>query len=530
MKRITILISLVAAMLMTFKAQAEELWLPAIFSDAMVLQRDRPVPVWGWAAPGALITIRFAEQTKAATADPDGKWLVTLDPMPASAEQRNMLVTASISNQKSEIKNVLVGEVWLAGGQSNMELPVRNTLNAEKEIAEAACPQLRFFRSWPLRGAKAAKDVAGEWVACGPSAISNTSATAYFFARELQRELKVPVGVIDCSQSGCLIEACLAPEGVAEIRNQLEKQFRGDRGRYIAMIERFRSILGEWISAAQTADGLDKSLPVMPRVPTDTSRDIKKNVGQIYKTRIYPLQAFAICGFIWYQGESNVAAADGETYVPKMKALINGWRKAWAAEDLPFYYVMLAPCRYSREYCVDRDELPRLWEAQVRTLALVTNVGMVVTTDIGEIENIHPRNKQEVGRRLALLALARTYGRVNLVDSGPMFKSLVIKDGQARVAFNQVGSGLATRDNQPLTWFHIAGADRQFIAADARIEGNMVIVSSPQVKAPVAVRFAWGEVAAPNLINREGLPAVPFRTDDWTNAVMVLGSQAKTEK
>jgi len=230
--------------------------------------------------------------------------------------------------------------------------------------------------------------------------------------------------------------------------------------------------------------------------------------SSIYNGMIHALVPFAIRGAIWYQGESN--NPDGMLYFEKMKALIGGWRQVWNEGDFPFYYVQIAPL----DALYENDRLPRLWEAQLAALT-IPNTGMVVTTDIGDLKDIHPKNKQDVGKRLALWALAKTYGRDNLVCSGPLYKSMAVEDDKIRVRFDYVGGGLASRDGRPLNWFEIAGDDRKFVKAEATIDGDSVVVRSATVSRPVAVRFGWNRAAEPNLMNKEGLPASPFRTDKW---------------
>ena len=437
-----------------------EVRLPRLISHNMVLQRDLPVPVWGWADPGEKVTVSFAGQQKTCTAAADGRWKVVLDPMPVCATGRTLAVKSQMSNVKSQITNVLVGEVWLCSGQSNMAKPIGihpgqyPCPNYEKEIAAANYPQVRLMEVPPESSPVPVADVSNAaWLVCTPQNIviqrgdgHGYSACAYFFGRTLHKELNVPIGLIAASVGGCPCEPFTPPSG----------------DRWLGMIT-----------------------PVIP---------------------------FGIRGAIWYQGESNLA--DGMKYNDKMNTLITGWRKAWGQGDFPFLYVQVALSKYTD----DVEMAPRLWEAQTATLAL-TNTGMAVTHDISSYPDCHALNKQDVGKRLALWALAKTYGKKNMVYSGPIYKSMEVTSGpgrsRIRIQFDYTGSGLASRDGKPLDLFTIAGEDKKFVEAKAAIEGKTVVVWSDAVAKPVAVRFGWRQDADPNLMNNEGLPAPCFRTDKW---------------
>jgi sialate O-acetylesterase len=441
--------------------------LPAILSDHMVLQRGGTVPVWGWAAPQERVTVRINGQTRTARAAQDGRWRVDLDLSRASAAP----TTLAVRGEKNEIvvSDVLVGEVWLASGQSNMQKPIgeergqKPTLNAEAEIAAANHPDIRLFKVKKTKAKQPADDVPGAWVRCSPASIEETrfSAAAYFFGRRLKEELHVPVGLIDSTWGGTRIEP--------------------------------------WTPARRSGDA-----------PSDD-----KDASLIYNGMIAGLVPFGIKGAIWYQGESNIIdTEDGLAYTPKMEALVSGWRQQWQAQ-FPFYYVQVAPHLYHvvrHAHVIDPQSTPLLWEAQAQALR-IPKTGMIVTTDlVDDLRDIHPRDKKSVGLRLANLALADTYGRTDIEAYGPVFRSLAVEGTRATLSFEHA-DGLAARDGKAVDWFDVAGADGRYYPATATIEHDTIVVSSPRVAAPVTVRFAWDEAAQPNLVNRAGLPAMPFRSD-----------------
>ncbi len=459
--------------LCAYLARLPAVRLPSVIGSDMVLQRDAPVPIWGWTTPGTNVTVRFAGQTKTAKAGADGRWEVRLDPLRASDKPRDMVID-SIT-----LTNILVGEVWLCSGQSNMEKPIgevrgqKPVFNDQAELAAANYPRIRLYKAERTRAFTPARDVKGGWRVCSSNAHEQMkfSAAAYFFGREIHRELKVPVGLIESAWGGTRIEPWTPMAG-------------------------FTSNLAEFAALEM--------------------RTNKVAASAIYNGMIAPLAPFAIRGALWYQGESNLMDVnDGAIYTDKMRALITSWRDVWGQGEFPFYYVQLAPYAYHGdrpERTKSAEGLPVIWEAQTRALA-IPNTGMIVTTDlVDDLHDIHPRNKQEVGKRLALVALAKTYGRTNLVYSGPMYKSHETRGSKIVIHFDHTGGGLVSKDGRPLTWFAIAGADGRFVPAEAVIESNTVVVSSSEVPEPKAVRFAWHETAQPNLFNKEGLPAVPFRS------------------
>lgn len=474
-----------------------EVRLPAIFSDHMVLQQEMPIQVWGWAAPGEKVSVTLSGSEsggdvaaailmkESATAGKDGSWHVELDQLKAGSKCDELKVEG-IANSIS-IKDVLVGEVWVCSGQSNMQWSVNASRNPRQEIAKADFPRIRLFYVPRVPSGTPKSDVNAKWEVCSPKTVGRFSAVSYFFGRHLHRKLNVPVGLIHTSWGGTRIEPWTPPNGFQSVP---------ETRKYLARIKTANGQFAKQTAAAKKAKKKAPQHPLNSRgAPTG-----------LYNGMIHPLVPFAIRGAIWYQGESN--RGNGLYYEKLMQALINGWRRVWKQGDFPFYYVQLAPYRYGG----DPTLLPQIWEAQTNVLKM-KNTGMAVTVDIGNTRDIHPRNKQDVGKRLALWALAKTYGKKDIVYSGPLFKSMKVDGKEIRLRFHHVGDGLVSRDGKPLSHFQIAGNDGKFVDAKAVIDGKEVVVSSPQVASPTAVRFGWHQLAEPNLANKNGLPASPFRTD-----------------
>jgi sialate O-acetylesterase len=359
-----------------------------------------------------------------------------------------------------------------------MEWPVAASDNPQQEIADAKYPQIRLFHVRKVPAVTPADDVVLDrnWSECSPETIGNFSAVAYFFGRQIHKELNVPVGLINTSWGGTAIEPWTPTVG-----------FESE--------ESLKPIAEQ--TKAQQANPI--GVAPNPGVPV-----------HLYNGMVHAIVPFGIRGALWYQGESN--RGQGIAYEQRMHALINGWRSVWNEGDFPFLFVQLAPYKYVKPPMTDpQNLLPQVWEAQTKTLAM-KNTGMAVTTDITNVDDIHPRNKQDVGKRLALWALAKTYGKSDLVYSGPLYKSMKVEGNKIRIDFDHVGGGLKSRDGKPLSWFTIAAKEGDFVEATATIEGNTVVVASDAITEPAAVRFGWNELAEPNLMNAEGLPAGPFRT------------------
>ncbi|GAB4030575.1 sialate O-acetylesterase [Spirosoma jeollabukense] len=454
-----------------------EIILPRIFGHNMVLQQGKPLTFWGKASAGETVTIQFSGQSQTTSADALGKWSVTLKPLKASATPSELVISGT---NTIRLQNILVGEVWLCSGQSNMEYTMRKNSKVKASVATqlvdghnpvdelnyANNPQIRIFLVNRKELSKPDSLHRG-WNVAQDSALRSFSAPAYFFANQLYRNLNVPIGVISSAIPGSRIEPWIS-----------EAAFRED------------SYYGN-----QKIDG---------------------EPGKFYEPMIRPLAPFAMKGFLWYQGESNCFLKETTTYSHKLKTLITSWRTAWNDQKLPFYYVSLAPFKYSEskgKVALTRETLPEFREAQEQVLSL-PQTGMIVTTDLADdLSDIHPPFKWEVGRRLALLALTNAYDKNDVVAEGPIFEKMNVKGRAIQLSFSQIGSGLVSKNGQPLTGFTIAGKAGIFSPAEAHIDGKHILVSADNVPNPTAVRFAWDEAAQPNLFNKEGLPARPFRTD-----------------
>ena len=489
-----------------------EVRLPKVFTDGAVLQRDRPVPVWGRATPGKKVTVKFAGQEKTAEVKPDSTWSVQLDPLPASAEPRSLAVAEEGGNEL-EFKDVLVGEVWLASGQSNMEWTVGGARQEDQDLAKSGpIPLLRLLTVPKKVSAYRLDDFEGAWQPCTPDTARGFSAVAYFFGRRLTEELGIPVGLIHSSWGGSRIEPWFADEGFEGIEDlQDMREFRQARTpgspKYDDAMRRHLAATRTWVDSAERAMNEKKPVPAQPPAPPVLPVGSNQALGT-YQAMIHPLVPYALRGFLWYQGESNVG--EELLYTLKMEALIKGWRKQFNAPDAPFYFVQLAPYNYGDNR---QGALQGLWIAQQEALK-IPQTGMAVTMDIGNPADIHPRNKSEVGRRLSLWALADVYGKPDIVKSGPLFESYEVAGDAIKVRFKSAPTGLATRDQQAPTLFEVAGPDWNFKPATAEISGNdpVILLKSAEVPQPTMARFAWSQTAQPNLMNKEGLPAAAFHT------------------
>lgn len=485
--------------------------LPGIFGDHMVFQRDERIRIWGKADPGEEVSVSLGSRKASTRAGKDGNWMVELEPMKAVSKPLKLVVQGK---NRIVLEDVLVGEVWLCSGQSNMEMGIKLCLNAKKEIAEANHPGIRLFDSPRATSPVPLRDVNAKWRVCTPENITydgwgGFSGAAYFFGRKLHEELGVPIGLVEASWGGSKIEAWIPPRAFSKVKalekiwRFVEKTVPGSPAWENALKKTMIDV-EKWLRDAGVALAEKRYVRPLPSMDFYLPQG-NHGISGLYNAMIHPLVPFGIRGVIWYQGEAN--NGDRMLYKEKMKALIYGWRDLWK-KNFPFYYVQIAPYRYRGRKA---KELPYLWEAQLAALE-IGNTGMAQTQDIGNPRDIHPKNKQEVGRRLALIALAKTYGKKGIVFFGPTFERVERAGDKLRVYFKNVGSGLASRDGQPLSWFEIAGRNGRFVAASAEIEGkNSVVVRSGKVREPVWVRFGWSEIAEPNLMNKEGFPAYPFR-------------------
>lgn len=495
--------------------------LPAIIGENMVLQADTEVNLWGWAAPNnnVVITGNWLVEAVSCRSDEKGKWVATLKTPPQSTDSFQIVIDDG--HDKVTLGNILFGQVWLCSGQSNMQWAVKDSIHSDREIESADYPQIRLFTVEAQASDIPCDDVKGKWQICTPDAVSYFSAVGYFFGRELHHKLKTPVGLINSSWGGTPAEAWTKKEVLEKDKDfsyylQRDREWRANRDNYQ---KQYNETLKKWENDVQQAKSAGKKLPQKPYTPGALLPEC--HCSTLYNGMIHPLIPYTIKGAIWYQGESN--AYMGYLYRKLFPALINNWRNDWKQGDFPFYFVQLA--NFYEDTPNDRPQmLPRIgepedsyWaelrEAQLMTLSL-TNTGMAVTMDIGDPYSIHPTNKQDVGKRLALWALAKDYGFKDIVYSGPIYKNMEIEDNKIRLFFDHTGSGLCVKGEQ-LEGFAIAGSDRKFVWAKTEIDDNTVIVSSDKISDPKAVRYGWSRWIPCNLFNKEGLPASPFRTDDW---------------
>jgi len=482
--------------------------LPAVIGDNMVLQQGEKISIWGWARPGeeVMISVSWHSMRWAVTADKEGKWAFKMN-SPKVGGPYEMTISGK---NVITIKNIMVGEIWVCSGQSNMQWPVKQLTNAEQEIAEANYPDIRLFTVTRKVAQQPQSDCEGNWTLCSPETVPDFSAVAYFFGKELHKQLDVPIGLIHTSWGGTTAEAWTRRE-VLESESDFEpilKRYDDAVANYPQANKEYEQKVEEWKQAVKKAKADGKTAPRKPREPFGPGSS--HTPAGLYNAMIAPLIPYGIQGAIWYQGESNASRA--YQYRKLFGSMIKNWRDDWGQGDFPFLFVQLANFRAVNPEPGESD-WAELREAQLMTLDL-PSAGMAVIIDIGEADNIHPKNKQDVGKRLALWPLARTYGK-QLVYSGPIYKSMKVEGNKITLTFDYVGGGLVAIPDEPLKGFAIAGADRKFVWADAKIDGDSIVVSSNNVSEPVAVRYAWADNPVCNLYNKEALPASPFRTDDW---------------
>jgi sialate O-acetylesterase len=481
--------------------------LPAFFSDGMVLQREARVPIWGTADVGEVVTVSVAGQTVRSTADAAGKWMVDLAPLPVGAP----LEVAVEGKNKLKVRDVLVGEVWLASGQSNMRMAVKDANDATAEMAAANYPQVRMFRNRLGASAVPLTDAPGKWLDATPTNVGDFSAAAYFFAREVHQKLGVPVGILHTSWGGTVIESWTPPAALKtdEDFKVIFDRWQRYQQNYPAAKADYDVKKAAWVEAAAAAKAAGKEPPKEPAEPmSPDSNYAHMRPGSLYNAMIAPFVPYAIRGFLWYQGEYNAPRA--YEYRKLFPNLIRSWRTDWN-QELPFLFVQLANYKDPVKEPGDA-QWAELREAQLMALAL-PRTGMATAVDVGENWDIHPKNKQAVGHRLALVALAQVYGQ-NIPYSGPLYDSMTVEGNTIRLRFKHTHGGLVAKDGL-LKSFAIASEDKKWVWADVRIDGETVVVSSPAVANPVAVRYAWADNPPSTLYNGADLPASPFRTDDW---------------
>jgi len=489
-------------------AARADIRLPAVIGDNMVLQAGDTVSIWGWADTGEEISVKVSWHKTEWTvqADNAGRWTFKMTapdvggPYEMTLKGKNTIA----------IKNILVGEVWVCSGQSNMQMSVRSSANADQEIAAANYPKIRLFSVERKVAETPQEDCKGQWVECSPQTVGDFSAAAYFFGRELHKQLNVPVGLIHTSWGGTPAEAWTSPSMLERnpVFEPIAKRYKDAVAVYPKAMEEFKQKLEQWKKDAEKAKADLTQVPPRPGEPFGPGNP--NSPCGLYNAMIAPLTPYTICGAIWYQGESNAGRA--YQYRELFPAMIKSWWEAWRQGQFPFLFVQLANFQAVKEEPGDSN-WAELREAQLMALAL-PSAGMAVAIDIGDAVDIHPKNKQDVGKRLALWALAKTYG-VKTPYSGPIYRDMETKGNKIVLRFDHTNGGLVTKDGAPLKGFAIAATDRKFVWADAKVEGDTVVVSSDKVAEPVAVRYAWADNPICNLYNKAGLPASPFRTDAW---------------
>ena len=474
----------------------------SLFSDNMVLQRGVAVPIWGTAKDSETITIQFQKQ-KVTTVAKDGKWMIKLKPLKAGGP----FTMTIFGSDTITIKNILVGEVWVCSGQSNMEMLLSSAwpkpiVNWKEEAAAANYPEIRQYRVGRKASDTLVSDANSSWVICDSVSVKNFTAVGYFFARDLYKQLKVPIGMLFSSVGGTPAQdwtrrATLEANPTLKV---LAEEYDKAKSDYPAALAKYKkelpTLMAKWVADTLAAATLHKPLPSKPSGP----RNPLEGAGGLYNAMINPLIPYAIKGVVWYQGESN--KNNPKQYQTLFPTMITDWRSVWAQGDFPFLYVQVAPYNAMP---------PEIREAQLLTLAKVPNAAMVVTTDCGDSTAIHPSLKQPVGNRLSLAARALAY-KEKIEYSGPLFDNYVIKDNTVELSFTHIGKGLMAKDGE-LKGFTIATENKKFVPAKAEIVGNKIIVSSPDINYPAAVRYGWSNMPDVNLFNADGLPASPFRTD-----------------
>jgi sialate O-acetylesterase len=479
--------------------------LPTLFTDHLVLQRGMPVPIWGTTAPHGIVDVSFRDQHVTVTADDEGRWVAHLSPLEAGGPFELEVKTA----KSVTLHDVMVGEVWLASGQSNMSFQLSRTDDAAQAIAASANPALRMFTVSHDVSDTPERDVGGRWDVSSPETSPAFSAVAYHTARELQEKLQVPVGVIHSSWPGTPIEAWM---GHAWLTSDPSFQSIFDAWaakvkENAAAITAYEPMWLAWRHEADAAKAMHKPFPEQPEgLDAPEGPRHPYYPSNTYNAMIAPVTPYALRGFLWYQGEANRDRA--AQYAKLFPVMINGFRALWGEKDAPFLFVQLAGYGPTPAEPAESSSA-ELREAQTSALAL-PKTAMAVTIDIGNSQDVHPKNKRDVGHRLALAARSVAYGE-KLVYSGPLYDNVTVEGSALRVHFQWVGGGLVAKGGSSLTGFAIAGADGRFVWANASIEGASVVVKSSGVPAPKSVRYAWGNSPICNLFNAEGLPASPFR-------------------
>ena len=514
---VRVLCILALTLLISFAGDAfAELKLPTVIGDNMVLQRDQDLKIWGWDEPGQEVSVSIAGQSVKGKANDKGRWEITLKPLKTNAKPQQMTVSGS-GGKTIKVSNILVGEVWVCSGQSNMAFTVGRSYGGDLEALTANYPQIRMI-SVPQVGSQEPLDnFEGKWEACEPEVTANFTAVGYFFGRMLHQVLGVPVGLIDNAWGGSAAEAWVRRDLLEKDPQfkdlmtrweQIEKTYDFD-----ALMEAYKPKREEWVAAMKKARAAGKPIPRMPRPPRDQLAG-NHRPANLYGGVLHPVIGYGIRGAVWYQGESNAARA--HEYRALFPLMIQNWRDEWGQGDFPFYWVQLADFKVELPEPAD-SQWAELREAQTLTMTKLKNTGEAVIIDVGEGRDIHPRDKRTVGERLARWALAKDYGFENLAHQSPTYKGMEKKENKILLTFDHVGAaGLYSFDIREPVGFSIAGADKKFVWAKGKIVGkNQVEVWSDAVKEPVAVRYAWTDNPVANMSSYENLPMTPFRTDDF---------------
>lgn len=513
----TLLTATAAAVLLHSQFLQAHVRLPHFFSSHMVLQRDQSVPIWGRAAPGSRIKVAFAGHQVRAKANHLGRWMVHLPPMAADSHGQNLVTTG---NGRIVLHDVLVGDVWLCSGQSNMQFPVDgwwgHVLHARREVAAAHHPMLRLLKVPRNNTPQPQTDFKAGWTVCSPSTVKSFSAVAYFFGRDLEQRIHVPIGLIDSSYGGTVIQSWTpmnALKRTPALHGDVE-WFRRAAIRYRRALRAYRTAVARWRAAAaidrrngKRPPPLTVKKPVDPFTRSRPSPDMAP--VSIYNAMIHPLIPMAIRGVVWYQGENNAWVND-RLYGTRLRAMISGWRRDWRNPALPFLLVQIAPYFHYPKPTVGE---PMVWLGEQAAVRDVRNTGLIGTMDLGNLKKMHYQDKQDVGQRLSILARKMVYEHGSLRTLGPMFRSARRLGDQIVIHFTGVQAGLKTHNHRPPNWFSIAGADRRFSPAKAKIIGNSVVVWSPRIRHPVVVQFGLSSLAQPNLEDGAGMPVLPFQTE-----------------
>ncbi len=485
-----------------------------VFTDCAVLQQGEPVRIWGTAAAGEKVTVTFADQAKETVADSNGCWTVTLKKMPVCAEGRTLVFQGSETSQPVELKNVLVGEVWLAGGQSNMQTTMKSySKTTQTDIDTANDPLLRMV-TIPQKCFEGQNALRPQWAASNPASVSGFSASAYYFAKNLRETLKVPVGIVACSVGGTPAEAWMSRktlESDPDLKRILDAFDNGcktnfvNEEAYLKYFDEYSRALKEWNrkKASKQDPGVKPTEKIGPR--------FKNRPCGLHENMLTQAIPYTVKGVIWYQGENNAGSQASFHYRTVFSALIKEWREEFQNRNLPFLFVQLATFGPAADTSLT---WPELRESQSWTEDHIKNTGMIVLTDGGEIDNIHPHSKDKVGYRLSLLARNMVYGENKLVCRGPRLKEAECEKGVIELSFKDTGSGLVLKP-EAVSAFEICGADGKYVPAKAELADGKIIVSANEVADPKYVRYGWKKWFIPTLFNAEGLPASPFRTDDF---------------